>query len=123
MEGFGKKGDTRAGMEGKGKYDSGMYFQALAKGDQKALKAIYDVFAPSIAVYLRRYFAQDKAMLDEVISALLVLLWEKRETIAGKEDPVRWMFGIAQKFALQHLAKNNGLTPKIHRTLVLLFKK
>ena len=93
-------------MAAEEKYDPVLYFTDLAKGDYKALEGIYYTYKHPLALFLRRYVLDDPLAIEIIISELLVLLWEKRESVIEKQDPVRWMFGIAQKTAWKYVSQS-----------------
>ncbi len=82
-----------------------MYFEALADGDPNALYRIDKVFGPAIDVYIRRFIRDDPAAVASTHADLLLKIWEKRHQVTRKEDPEKWMFGIAHKLALKTLGK------------------
>jgi DNA-directed RNA polymerase specialized sigma24 family protein len=54
-------------------------------------------------VFLRRYVTDDQWTINIIVLEVLLILWEKRENIPQIKEPVKWMFGIAKKKALQYL--------------------
>lgn len=88
-------------MEEEEKYDYSLYFRELAEGVPGALDRIDKVFGPAIDVYIRRFITDDPVAVDSTHADLLVKLWEKRYQLTRKENPVKWMFGIAHKLALK----------------------
>ncbi|QES87593.1 RNA polymerase sigma factor [Rhizosphaericola mali] len=92
-------------MEEGTKYDDSMYFRALADGVPGALDRIDKVFGPAIDVYIRHFITDDVSAVDSTHADLLVKLWEQRHQIIEKENPVKWMFGIAHKLALKSLER------------------
>lgn len=82
-----------------------MYFRELAEGVPGALDRIDKVFGPAVDVYVRRFITDDPASVASTHADLLMKLWEKRHQIIEKENPVKWMFGIAHKLTLKTLER------------------
>ena len=92
-------------MEEEDKYDYSMYFRELAEGVPGALDRIDKVFGPAVDVYVRRFLTEDPAAVASTHADLFLKLWEQRHQLTRKENPVKWMFGIAHKLALKTLER------------------
>jgi RNA polymerase sigma-70 factor (ECF subfamily) len=70
---------------------------------EAALAAIYEAFKTALASYIKRYIRDDEALIKDVITETMLVLWTKREEAAQKEKPLPWLLTIAHHIAIDKI--------------------
>ena len=88
---------------------------AVADGDRRALRVLYDRHAPWLAVRLARRCA-DPGVVDETIQDTFVAVWRGAGRYKGEGDVGAWMWGIAIRRlidALRRLPRDQVLVAEV----------
>lgn len=70
---------------------------------EAVLATIYETFKTSLASYIKRYIRDDEALIKDVITETMLVLWTKREEAAKKEKPLPWLMVIAHHIAIDKI--------------------
>ncbi len=88
---------------------------AVADGDRRALRVLYDRHAPWLAVRLARRCA-DPGVVDETIQDTFVAVWRNAGRYKGEGDVGAWIWGIAIRRlidALRRLPRGEVLVAEV----------
>jgi RNA polymerase sigma-70 factor (ECF subfamily) len=72
----------------------------IAARDAEAFTILYQRYAPRLAGFLHRRFAQP-ALVDDVLHETLLVVWQDAARFRGQAQPSTWIFRIAQRKAYQ----------------------
>jgi RNA polymerase sigma-70 factor (ECF subfamily) len=88
---------------------------AVADGDRRALRILYDRHAPWLAVRLARRCA-DRGVVDEALQDTFVAIWRGAGRYKGDGDVGAWIWGIAIRRlidALRRLPRGEVLVAEV----------
>jgi RNA polymerase sigma factor (sigma-70 family) len=90
----------------------------LKKGDEQALKFIYDEHIDNLGNYARK-FSSDSALIEDAIHDLFVLIWNKRETLGMTDSIIKYLCVSLRRDLIRRIQKeqqdvsfDNGLEYK-----------
>jgi len=89
---------------------------AVADGDRRALRVLYDRHAPWLALRLARRCA-DPGVVDETIQDTFMAVWRSAGRYSGQGDVGAWIWGIAIRRlidALRRLPRAEVLVAEVH---------
>lgn len=75
---------------------------AVAGGDERALRLLYERHAPWLALRLRRRCNDDEVVAD-VLSETFVAAWKGARRYRGESEVAGWLWGIAAKRLVSRL--------------------
>jgi RNA polymerase sigma-70 factor (ECF subfamily) len=91
--------------------------RAVAGGDERALKVLFDRNAPWLAARLRRRCADPDAV-DDVLQDTFVAVWKGAERWRGDGEVAAWLWGIAARRLISRLRRRApALLPIVEETL------
>ena len=76
--------------------------QAVADGDERSLRLLFERHAPWIAVRLR-HRCNDREVVEDVLSDTFVAVWRGARGYRGDGDVAAWVWGIAAKRLVSRL--------------------
>jgi RNA polymerase sigma factor (sigma-70 family) len=76
--------------------------RAVAGGDERALRTLFERHAPWLAARLRRRCNDDEVVVD-VLSDTFVAVWRGAHRFRGEGDVAAWLWGIAAKRLVSRL--------------------
>ena len=76
----------------------------VAKGDQSALKALYDAYAAHLKSFVQSYLADPHEAADIVHEAMLDV-WRTADRFKGRSTVKSWIFSIARNKAIDRNRK------------------
>ena len=94
-------------MKRKSKHTEADLFKQLGEHHKLALDAIYDRYKGRFERYILKVAASPDPRVNEIISEVLQVLWDRREKLANTVDPERWMFGIVKNRTLKSNEKKS----------------
>ncbi len=75
---------------------------AVANGDERALRILYDRHAPWLSLRLARRCADEEVVAD-VLSETFVAIWKGARRFRGESEVAGWIWGIAAKRLISRL--------------------
>jgi RNA polymerase sigma-70 factor (ECF subfamily) len=82
--------------------DDTMLLRSIARGDEAALRRLFDRHAPWLAIRLRRRCNDEEAVAD-VLSDTFVAVWRGAARFRGDGDVAAWIWGIAARRLVSRL--------------------
>jgi RNA polymerase sigma-70 factor, ECF subfamily len=80
----------------------------VARGDRRALDALYLGYHRRLARFLARIAPQYET-IEEVINDTFLVVWQRAREFRGASRVSTWIIGIAYRIALKSLRRNDGL--------------
>jgi RNA polymerase sigma-70 factor (ECF subfamily) len=80
----------------------------VARGDRRALDALYLGYHRRLARFLVRVAPQYETV-EEVINDTFLVVWQRAKDFRGASRVSTWIIGIAYRIALKSLRRNDGL--------------
>jgi RNA polymerase sigma-70 factor, ECF subfamily len=80
----------------------------VARGDRRALDALYLGYHRRLARFLARIAPQYETV-EEVINDTFLVVWQRAKEFRGASRVSTWIIGIAYRIALKSLRRNDGL--------------
>ena len=80
----------------------------VARGDRRALDALYLGYHRRLARFLARIAPQYETV-EEVINDTFLVVWQRAKDFRGASRVSTWIIGIAYRIALKSLRRNDGL--------------
>ena len=80
----------------------------VARGDRRALDALYLGYHRRLARFLARVAPQYETV-EEVINDTFLVVWQRAKDFRGASRVSTWIIGIAYRIALKSLRRNDGL--------------
>jgi RNA polymerase sigma-70 factor (ECF subfamily) len=77
---------------------------AVARGDEKALKELFDRHAPWVAARLRR--AMPAHAVEDALQETFIAVWRGAKGYRSESPPGAWIWGIARRQAALWLRRN-----------------
>jgi RNA polymerase sigma factor (sigma-70 family) len=90
--------------------------QRLARGDQGALEDCYQVYAPLVRSYLRRFLPA--ADIDDVIQLTFLGLWQARRRLNPDLPVEALLFSIARRRTIDTLRRRPKVEVEVMRDLM-----
>jgi RNA polymerase sigma-70 factor (ECF subfamily) len=84
--------------------------RAIAEGDRRALRELYERHAPWLLLRLGRRCG-DSGMVEEVVQDTFVVVWRSGRRYSGRGDVAAWLWGIAIRRLMDHLRRRRDLPP------------
>jgi len=78
--------------------------QRIAKRDQVAFRALYELFARRVYAFLVHRF-QHESLAEEVVSDTLLHVWKSPESFRGESAFSTWLLGVARFKMMERLRK------------------
>ena len=75
---------------------------AVASGDERSLRLLYERHAPWLAIRLR-HRCNDAEVVEDVLSDTFVAVWKGASKFRGEGDVAAWVWGIAAKRLVSRL--------------------
>ena len=72
----------------------------IAQGDQGALRLIYEDYAQSIGLFVRRWL-RDPSEAADIVHETMLVVWSEAAKFEGRSSVKSWIFGIARFKALE----------------------
>jgi RNA polymerase sigma-70 factor (ECF subfamily) len=88
--------------------------QALAGGDERALRTLFERHAPWIYLRLARRCA-DPAVVEEAVQDTFVAVWRKPSGYRASGDVAAWLWGIALRRLIDRLRRHARLADRFRR--------
>jgi RNA polymerase sigma-70 factor (ECF subfamily) len=88
--------------------------QALADGDEGALRTLFDRHAPWIYLRLARRCA-DPALVEEAVQDTFVAVWKKPSGYRASGEVAAWLWGIALRRLIDRLRRPARLADRFRR--------
>jgi RNA polymerase sigma-70 factor (ECF subfamily) len=73
----------------------------IARGDEEALRQLYDAFRPRLRNYLWRQLDGDATAVEEALQGVFVAVWRTAASYRGEARVATWLFQIARYRALR----------------------
>lgn len=83
---------------------------AIGKGDESALEALYEIYAPRLTRFLAR-LTLDPATVGELLNDTFLVIWQKAGTFRGDASVSTWIIGIAYRKGLKALKRRVPSAP------------
>ena len=83
---------------------------AIAGGDERALRELYAQYYPRLVRFLLR-LTRDEGLISEAINDTFLVVWQKAATFRGDSSPSTWIIGISYKKALKALKRLRNHEP------------
>ncbi len=83
--------------------DDSALVQAIARGDDLALRELFERHAPWLAVRLRRSLVPDA--VEDVLQETFIAVWKSARSYRGEGEVGAWLWGIARRQAAMWLRK------------------
>ena len=80
----------------------------VARGDRRALDALYLGYHRRLARFLARIAPQYET-IEEIINDTFLVVWQRAKEFRGASRVSTWIIGIAYRIALKSLRRNDGL--------------
>jgi RNA polymerase sigma-70 factor (ECF subfamily) len=80
----------------------------VARGDRRALDALYLGYHRRLARFLARIAPQYET-IEEIINDTFLVVWQRAAEFRGASRVSTWIIGIAYRIALKSLRRNDGL--------------
>jgi len=80
----------------------------VARGDRRALDALYLGYHRRLARFLARIAPQYET-IEEIINDTFLVVWQRAREFRGASRVSTWIIGIAYRIALKSLRRNDGL--------------
>jgi RNA polymerase sigma-70 factor, ECF subfamily len=80
----------------------------VARGDRRALDALYLGYHRRLARFLARIAPQYET-IEEIINDTFLVVWQRAGEFRGASRVSTWIIGIAYRIALKSLRRNDGL--------------
>ena len=80
----------------------------VARGDRRALDALYLGYHRRLARFLARIAPQYETV-EEIINDTFLVVWQRAKEFRGASRVSTWIIGIAYRIALKSLRRNDGL--------------
>ena len=80
----------------------------VARGDRRALDALYLGYHRRLARFLARIAPQYETV-EEIINDTFMVVWQRAKEFRGASRVSTWIIGIAYRIALKSLRRNDGL--------------
>jgi RNA polymerase sigma-70 factor (ECF subfamily) len=80
----------------------------VARGDRRALDALYLGYHRRLARFLARISPQYETV-EEIINDTFLVVWQRAKDFRGASRVSTWIIGIAYRIALKSLRRNDGL--------------
>jgi len=80
----------------------------VARGDRRALDALYLGYHRRLARFLSRIAPQYETA-EEIINDTFLVVWQSAKEFRGASRVSTWIIGIAYRIALKSLRRNDGL--------------
>jgi len=81
--------------------------RAVARGDRRALEALYLGYHRRLARFLSR-IAPRYENVEEIINDTFMIVWQHAKEFRGASRVSTWIIGIAYRVALKSLRRNDG---------------
>jgi RNA polymerase sigma-70 factor (ECF subfamily) len=81
---------------------------AVARGDRRALDALYLSYHRRLARFLSRITSRYD-YVEEIINDTFMVVWQQARAFRGASRVSTWIIGIAYRTALKSLRRNDGL--------------
>jgi RNA polymerase sigma-70 factor (ECF subfamily) len=94
-----------------GPYEEKLLLREVGKGNEKAFRALYDIYVDRISAYIFKLCKSGTAT-EEIVQDIFTKIWVCRSSLEGIEVPEAYFFGMARNKTidyLRHLAKETGL--------------
>jgi RNA polymerase sigma-70 factor (family 1) len=78
----------------------------LARGDEGALKQLYDCFAERL-LHFAFAIVHQREQAEEVVADVFIQVWQKRVRIADLENFTSYLYTIARNISLNYLRKDH----------------
>jgi RNA polymerase sigma-70 factor (ECF subfamily) len=73
----------------------------VARGDERALDALYERYRPRLRVYLWPRLGGDPGLVEEALQDTFLAVWENAARFRGEAKVATWVFQIAHNVATQ----------------------
>ena len=83
---------------------------AVADGDERALRELYDRHTPWLILRLSRRFG-DPGVVDEVVQDTFLAVWRGAKGFSGRGEVAAWIWGIAIRRLVDHLRRRRTVVP------------
>ncbi len=80
----------------------------VARGDDEALRQLYDAFRPCLRNYLWRQLDGDATAVEEALQDVFVAVWRTAASYRGEARVATWLFQIARYRALRLRQSKRG---------------
>lgn len=91
--------------------DDAALLRAIARGDEGALRALFERHAPWLGARLRRRCADDEVVAD-VLSDTFVAVWRGAGRYRGEGEAAAWVWGIAVRRLVSRLRGRPAPEPR-----------
>jgi RNA polymerase sigma-70 factor (ECF subfamily) len=79
--------------------------RAVARGDQAALRALYERHAAAMLRLIRR-LTSDRSVAEEILQETWLAVWRSAAGFRGESSVRGWLLGVARRQAHNHLRKS-----------------
>ena len=73
----------------------------IAGGDEAAMKALYEAYAPSITHFVRGWL-RDPSHASDIVHETMLVVWRKASNFEFRSNAKTWIFAIAKNKALEN---------------------
>ena len=83
---------------------------AIAGGDERALRELYAQYYPRLVRFLLRV-TRDEGLISEAINDTFLVVWQKAADFRGDSSLSTWIIGISYRKALKALKRLHAHEP------------
>ncbi len=77
---------------------------AVAEGDVQAFEKLFLRYHQPVAAFLFKMTGR-RGLVEELVNDVMVVVWQKAQTFAGRSRVSTWIMGVAYRKALKAIAK------------------
>jgi RNA polymerase sigma-70 factor (ECF subfamily) len=85
-------------------YEEGLLLKEVAKGNEKAFRALYDAYFTHLSAYIFK-LSKSKAATEEIVQEIFVKLWVNRALLTGIAILDAYIFTMARNKTIDYLRK------------------
>jgi RNA polymerase sigma-70 factor (ECF subfamily) len=85
-------------------YEEGLLIQEVAKGNEKAFRALYDAYFNHLSAYIYK-LSKSKAATEEIVQEIFVKLWVNRSLLTDVAILDAYLFTMARNKTIDHLRR------------------
>lgn len=87
---------------------------SIARGDQAAFRAVFDVYAPRVK-HVANLFTHSESIAEDIVQDVFMKVWLKRNELPGIQNFAGWLFIVAKNYSLNALKKiaHNDVDPDL----------